>query len=284
MSNEESRKAFEVFAITVYKNISFEKDDGEYRYSLADVGWKYWQASRDFANKIKQAQTVEPIANLRRWLSDPELGPPERVIYAVKVLDAGRALPMGEYDLYLHPAAPPSKSFSATYPPNPAAICDCEHWQSCAECHPTAHQAPPTATTIKQPLSTERAGLIAWQHDLVKKYISLGYEGLAEMCKQTADMLEADDQEMSNLLARIHRDGGHYEAEHGRHKSVIAADLIVAKLNALSDAQQVAVPMTIADVEQMLGQWDYEIHGDRARYIVRMTEQAHGITPQGDKT
>jgi hypothetical protein len=36
-------------------------------------------------------------------------------------------------------------------------------------------------------------------------------------------------------------------------------------------------PLTINEVEQILAQHDYEIHGDRARYIVRMTEEAHGI-------
>ena len=37
-----------------------------------------------------------------------------------------------------------------------------------------------------------------------------------------------------NLLARIHRDGGHYTIKHGLEKSVKDADEIVAKL--LSDA------------------------------------------------
>jgi hypothetical protein len=32
------------------------------------------------------------------------------------------------------------KSFGQLHPANPAAKCKCEHWQSCAECHPTAHQ------------------------------------------------------------------------------------------------------------------------------------------------
>ena len=36
-------------------------------------------------------------------------------------------------------------------------------------------------------------------------------------------------------------------------------------------------PLTINEVEQILAQHNYEIHGDRARYIVRMTEAAHGI-------
>ena len=36
-------------------------------------------------------------------------------------------------------------------------------------------------------------------------------------------------------------------------------------------------PLTVAEIEQMNGQWNYEIHGDRTRYLVRMTEKAHGI-------
>lgn len=35
-----------------------------------------------------------------------------------------------------------------------------------------------------------------------------------------------------NLLARIHRDGGHYIAQHGLEKACIDADIIVANLNA----------------------------------------------------
>jgi len=30
-------------------------------------------------------------------------------------------------------------SFGELHPANPNATCKCEHWQSCAECHPTAH-------------------------------------------------------------------------------------------------------------------------------------------------
>ncbi len=41
-----------------------------------------------------------------------------------------------------HPPTAP-KSFAEAHPPNPDAKCKCEHWQHCAECHPTAHH--PTA-------------------------------------------------------------------------------------------------------------------------------------------
>ena len=29
------------------------------------------------------------------------------------------------------------KSFAEMHPANPLAKCKCEHWQACAECHPT---------------------------------------------------------------------------------------------------------------------------------------------------
>ena len=35
--------------------------------------------------------------------------------------------------------------------------------------------------------------------------------------------------------------------------------------------------LTVQEVEKILHQHNYELHGDRARYIVRMTEAAHGI-------
>ena len=40
-------------------------------------------------------------------------------------------------------------------------------------------------------------------------------------------------------------------------------------------------PLTVQEVEQLLAQWSYELHGDRARYLVRMTEAAHGIPQKG---
>lgn len=44
-----------------------------------------------------------------------------------------------------------------------------------------------------------------------------------------------------------------------------------------SSPQAGAVPLTVDEVEQLIAQWSYELHGDRARYLVRMTEQHHGI-------
>ena len=43
------------------------------------------------------------------------------------------------------------------------------------------------------------------------------------------------NQELANLLCRIHRDGGHYIAEHGWRKAIDDADLKVANMNAESD-------------------------------------------------
>ena len=47
---------------------------------------------------------------------------------------------------------------------------------------------------------------------------------------------------------------------------------------AIARAEQAEpVALTVAEIEQMNAQWNYEIHGDRTRYLVRMTEKAHGI-------
>ena len=74
-------------------------------------------------------------------------------------------------------------------------------------------------------------------------------------------------------------------SESDRYKRVKAA--MSALESALpKQADQVAVqaepvaapePLTVAEIEQMNAQWNYEIHGDRTRYLVRMTEKAHGI-------
>jgi hypothetical protein len=45
-------------------------------------------------------------------------------------------------------------------------------------------------------------------------------------------------QELANILCRVHRDGGHYIVEHGWRKAIDDADLKVAHLNAASDAPQ----------------------------------------------
>lgn len=50
------------------------------------------------------------------------------------------------------------------------------------------------------------------------------------------DARSAAQQYLSNLLARIHRDGGHYESEHGTKQAVFDADIIVADLYAEKDS------------------------------------------------
>lgn len=48
-------------------------------------------------------------------------------------------------------------------------------------------------------------------------------------------MLEKAERQRDNLLARIHRDGGHYVTLHGLEKACADADLIVANLHGISD-------------------------------------------------
>jgi len=51
------------------------------------------------------------------------------------------------------------------------------------------------------------------------------------------------EQELANILCRIHRDGGHYVAEHGWRKAIDDADLKVAQLNAAFDTTTPAAPV-----------------------------------------
>lgn len=53
-----------------------------------------------------------------------------------------------------------------------------------------------------------------------------------------------------------------------------AADMLEA------DGKDRRKPLSASEVEQILARWNYDIHGDRARYIVRETELAHRIKEQ----
>ena len=93
------------------------------------------------------------------------------------------------------------------------------------------------------------------------------YLNIADQCAATAT---------SDLAASILVDGGS-----GTLRELLndAADAIRAGWAAPqpTQAQAGAVPLTVDEVEQLIAQWSYELHGDRARYLVRMTEQHHGI-------
>ena len=54
---------------------------------------------------------------------------------------------------------------------------------------------------------------------------------------------------------------------------------VPAMIEAALAAQQQAEPvvLTDAEIEQMLLQWRFSRHGELTRYLVRMTEKAHGI-------
>lgn len=69
-------------------------------------------------------------------------------------------------------------------------------------------------------------------------------------CKQEREALQSENERLaaslSNLLARVHRDGGHYESEYGTDKACADADLIVAGLYARAEASAaVKVPTVV---------------------------------------
>lgn len=67
------------------------------------------------------------------------------------------------------------------------------------------------------------------------QWICSGYE-LRPLYTHPQPIPQTDaSRHLSDLLARIHRDGGQYEAEHGIDKAVADADDKVARLNAMTD-------------------------------------------------
>ena len=63
------------------------------------------------------------------------------------------------------------------------------------------------------------------------------------------------DQRLLNLLCRIHRDGGHYIAEHGLDKAVEDADIRVAEQNAALDAQGKQDADNFHRAERIVSEW-----------------------------
>lgn len=60
------------------------------------------------------------------------------------------------------------------------------------------------------------------------------YEGVSDgqwavFAQKVVEERDVARARLSNLLARIHRDGGHYEVQHGTAKAVVDADEIVVE-------------------------------------------------------
>ena len=71
-----------------------------------------------------------------------------------------------------------------------------------------------------------------------QEYIEDARKAIAALIEQQpADDPEELRQTLANILCRIHRDGGHYIAEHGWRKAIQDADLKVAQMNADADTR-----------------------------------------------
>ena len=67
---------------------------------------------------------------------------------------------------------------------------------------------------------------------------------LAALHMALAKPASDDSKHLNNLLCRIHRDGGHYQGQHGTDKAVADADLIVARLYASEDKPVAVMELT----------------------------------------
>lgn len=73
------------------------------------------------------------------------------------------------------------------------------------------------------------------------------------------------ERNLGNLLARIHRDGGHYQAKHGTLKACVDADLIVSGLLGKADSLA-AAEARVKELEGALA-----LYRDAVRFDVQMS-------------
>lgn len=95
----------------------------------------------------------------------------------------------------------------------------------------------------------ELAGVRAWQEQEEEDY----YTG-SDHTEQNLEMVELRRQ-LGDLLAVIHRDGGHYQAEHGTEKAVADAHERIVELRTLLQNERYwmqAAKERIGELEQQL--------------------------------
>jgi hypothetical protein len=78
----------------------------------------------------------------------------------------------------------------------------------------------------------------------------------------------AAERQLGNLLARIHRDGGHYQSSHGTEKACADAETVVGGLLAASD-QLEAAERRVAELEESTG-WSSAVRQAMANFNVGM--------------
>lgn len=100
--------------------------------------------------------------------------------------------------------------------------------------------------------------------------------------ERTLDACESVDESRAALQSAIESQAAEIERLklHIKH---IGNDALRKENHALQtrlDALEKQEPLALQEVEQLIAQHNYELHGDRARYLVRMTEKHHGIGGQ----
>lgn len=78
------------------------------------------------------------------------------------------------------------------------------------------------------------------------------------------DVLDATEYRLGSLLAVIHRDGGHYQTEHGTEKACADAELAVHVQRGIADGYHDAIKIWRHRAEQLAIEADAEIAGLRA--------------------
>lgn len=94
---------------------------------------------------------------------------------------------------------------------------------------------------------------------------------LKELNEELADMRE----KLCNLLARAHRDGGHYIEQHGLEKAAEDADLRIAEAFAKRDQMKAEVERIPLDLEKKVADYERRIRANERTMTLALIRQLY---------
>jgi hypothetical protein len=112
------------------------------------------------------------------------------------------------------------------------------------ETAPIQHEAADRIEALEREVKELRADIETFWKPQFDEQVERAEAAEAERDEARISLGEAEHH-LSNLLARIHRDGGHYEADHGAVKAAEDANKIVANLYA-AEADKARLSETVA--------------------------------------
>jgi hypothetical protein len=116
-------------------------------------------------------------------------------------------------------------------------------------------ETPKASKQAERPLPEQVAGLVERLRSSAIGFAKLPQEqSTADLLNEAARQLKASEQRLGDLLAVIHRDGGHYIAEHGMEKAVAVAMQLSSARITDAEGRQEAERRVVRDEAQAIAE------------------------------